>query len=129
MALLEKDELTPIGGGYDLRVLKYLKGKNLKVFGLDQEKTQNLKIGTMDKAGIAHDWITYIPIDFRNESWVEKLIENGFDKTKKTFFLLESVSLYLDNDVVMDTLKKMADLSVKGSVIAKDFYPRAFNIR
>jgi hypothetical protein len=36
---------------------------------------------------------------------------------------------YLDNDVVMDTLKKMADLSVKGSVIAKDFYPRAFNIR
>lgn len=120
------DQVVIMGAGFDLRVLKYSEGKKLKVFELDQEKTQNLKIETMDKASIAHDWVTYIPINFRNESWVEKLIEGGFDKTKKTFFLWESVSLYLDADVVMNTLKKLADLCVKGSIIAQDFYSRAY---
>ncbi len=80
----------------------------------------------MKKAGIEHDWVTYIPVDFKEESWVDKLIKNGFDKTKKTFFLWESVSLYLEEDVVKDTLKKMSDLSPKGSIIAQDFYSKAF---
>ena len=40
----------------------------------------------MKKADIDHDWITYIPVDFNNESWVKKLLASGFDKTKKTFF-------------------------------------------
>jgi O-methyltransferase involved in polyketide biosynthesis len=45
----------------------------VKVFELDQGKTQNLKIATMKKAGIEYDWVTYIPVDFKKESWVEKL--------------------------------------------------------
>ena len=67
------------------RVLKYTKGKNVKVFELDQGKTQNLKIATMKKAGIEYDWVTYIPVDFKKESWVEKLTQNGIDRTKRTF--------------------------------------------
>lgn len=119
------DQVVILGGGFDLRVLKYTVGKNLMVFELDQKKTQNLKIDTMNKAGIAHDWVTYIPIDFRNESWAEKLIEAGFDRTRKTFFLWESVSSYLEEDVVKDTQMKMADISAKGSIIAQDFYSKA----
>ena len=57
---------------------------------------------------------------------MEKLIENGFNKDKKTFFLWESVSIYLKEDVVNDTLKKMSDLCAKGSIIAQDFYSKAF---
>ena len=119
-------QVVIMGAGYDLRVLQYTKGKNVKVFELDQEKTQNLKIATMKKAGIKHDWINYIPIDFREESWARKLMENGFKKNKKTFFLWESVSLYVEEDAVKDTLKMMAEISGKGSVIAQDFYSLAF---
>ena len=88
-----------------------------------------MKIATMKRAGIEHDWVTYIPVDFKNESWVEKLIKNGFDRTnrtKRTFFLWESVSMYLEEDVAKDTLKKMADISGKGSIIALDFYSKVF---
>jgi hypothetical protein len=89
------EQVVIMGAGYDLRVLQYTKGKNVKVFELDQEKTQNLKIATMKKAGIKHDWINYIPIDFREESWAQKLIENGFDKNKKTFlFMGERITVH-----------------------------------
>jgi len=120
------EQVVNMGAGYDLRAYKYIAGKNVKVFELDQEKTQNLKIETMKKAGIKYDWINYIPVDFREESWVEKLIENGFDQTKKTYFLWEGVSVYLEEVVAKDTLKKMATISAKGSIIAQDFPSIAF---
>lgn len=44
----------------------------------------------------------------------------------KHFFLWESVSAYLDEDVVKDTLGKLAELSAKGSIIAQDFFSKAF---
>jgi methyltransferase (TIGR00027 family) len=104
----------------------FTKGKEVKVFELDQVKTLDVKIETLKKTGIKHDWITYIPVDYSNESWVDKLLGAGFDKTKKTLFLWQSVSLFLEADLVKETLRKMADLCVDGSIIAQDFYSKAF---
>ena len=81
---------------------------------------------TLKSAGLPHEWITYIPVDYATESWVDKLLEAGFDKTKKTLFLWQSVSLFLGADVVKEALRSMADVCAEGSVIAKDFYSRAF---
>jgi O-methyltransferase involved in polyketide biosynthesis len=83
--------------------------------------------GKWEKAGIQHDWITYIPVDYSNESWVDRLSEAGFEKTKKTLFLWQSVSLYFEVEIVKETLRKMADLCVDGSIIAQDFYSKAFS--
>jgi methyltransferase (TIGR00027 family) len=122
----EMEQIVIPGAGFDLIALHLTKGKNVKVFELDQVKTLNVKVETLKKAGIKHDWITYIPVDYSNESWVDKLLGAGFDKTKKTLFLWESVSLFLEFDIVKETLRKMADLSVDGSIIAQDFYSKAF---
>ena len=129
--IMEKyvDELEQIvipGAGFDLIALHFTKGKKVKVFELDQDKTLNVKVETLKKAGLKHDWITYIPVDYSNESWVDKLLEAGFDRTKKTLFLWQSVSLYLEADIVNETLRKMADLCTDGSIIAQDFYSKAF---
>ena len=69
---------------------------------------------------------TNFTVDYANESWVDKLLEAGFDKTKKTLFLWQSVSLYLEADIVKEALRKMADLCADGSIIAQDFYSKAF---
>jgi methyltransferase (TIGR00027 family) len=122
----EMEQIVIPGVGFDLIALQFTKGKKVKVFELDQVKTLNVKAETLKKAGIKHDWITYIPVDYSNESWVEKLLGAGFDKTKKTLFLWESVSLFLESDIVKETLREMADLCVDGSVIAQDFYSKAF---
>jgi len=122
----EMEQIVIPGAGFDLIALQFTKGKEVKVFELDQVKTLNVKVETLKKAGIKHDWITYIPVDYSNESWVDKLLEAGFDKTKKTLFLWQSVSLFLEVDIVKETLRKMADLCVDGSIIAQDFYSKAF---
>jgi methyltransferase (TIGR00027 family) len=124
----EMEQIVIPGAGFDLIALHFTKGKNLKVFELDQVNTLTIKVETLKKAGIEHDWITYIPVDYSKESWVDKLLEAGFDKTKKTLFLWQSVSLYLEADIVKDTLKAMTDLCTDGSIIAQDFYSKAFSL-
>ena len=120
------EQIVIPGAGYDLMALEHTRDKNIKVFEIDQVNTQNIKIETLKKAGIKHDWINYIPVDYSKESWSDKLVKAGFDKTKKTLFIWQSVSLYLEKDTVKDTLKKMADLCVEGSYVAQDFYSKSF---
>jgi len=122
----EVEQIVLPGAGFDLIALHFTQGKNVNVFELDQANTLNVKVETLKKAGIEHDWITYIPVDYAHESWVQKLLEAGFDKTKKTLFLWQSVSLYLEAELVKKTLKDMADLCADGSIIAQDFYCQAF---
>jgi len=120
------EQIVLPGAGFDLITLHFTKGKKVKVFELDQADTLKVKVETLKKAGIKHDWITYIPVDYLNESWAAKLLEAGFDKTKKTLFLWQSVSLYLDDEIVKESLRNMADLCTDGSVIAQDLYSKSF---
>lgn len=120
------DQIVLPGAGFDLIMQKYTKDKEITVFELDQTKTINMKIDTLKKAKIDSGWITYIPVDYETESWSEKLISNGFDRTKKTLFLWQSVSLYLDEKLVTETLKSMKDICSNGSIIAQDFYSTSF---
>ena len=79
----EMEQIVILGAGFDLIALHFTKGKKVKVFELDQVNTLNVKVETLKKAAIKHDWITYIPVDYANESWDDKLLEAGFDKTKR----------------------------------------------
>ena len=123
----DMEQIVILGSGFDLIALHFTKGKKAKIFELDQVNTLNLKFETLKKADIAHDWITYIPVDYENESWAERLVEAGFEKSKKTLFLWQSVSLYLEADLVKETLRDMADLCAEGSVVAQDFYSKAYS--
>ncbi len=122
----EMDQIVLPGVGFDLIALHFTNGKKAKVFELDQVNTLNIKVETLNKAKIKHDWITYIPVDYSSDSWVEKLLEAGFDKTKKTLFLWQSVSHFLEAHTVKETLKDMGNLCAEGSIIAQDFYSKAF---
>lgn len=122
----EVEQIVIMGGGFDLRILQLTGDGTARVFEVDQEKTQAMKLETIQKAGLSNDWITYITVDFREESWVANLLAHGFEPTKKTYFHWESVSLYLEEDVVRDTLSKMSALSSKGSILAQDFYSKSF---
>lgn len=120
------EQIVLPGAGFDLIALHFTKGKTVRVFELDQVNTLTVKVDTLRKAGIKHDWITYIPVDYATESWDEKLLEAEFDPSKKTLFLWQSVSLYLEEDLVKETLRKMADLCGKGSIIAQDFHSKSY---
>ncbi|RKX77249.1 MAG: hypothetical protein DRP87_09615 [Spirochaetes bacterium] len=98
--LLEKylpsgDQVVLLGAGFDSWSFKFCQGKTVKVFELNEARTQQLKIEALEKAGLEHDWITFVPVDFEQEAWIDNLVENGFDPSKKTFFLWEGVTHYL----------------------------------
>jgi len=120
------EQVVVMGAGFDLRVLELTAEKSVKVFELDLEAAQNLKLKTLKKAAIAHDWVTYIPVDFDTESWVDKLTAAGFDKSNKTLFFAESLTAYLPEAAVKDTLQKVSELSAPGSVFAQDFFSDEF---
>lgn len=122
----EVDQIVIPGVGYDMIAQHFTCGKNVRVFEMDQTSTMTIKTETLQKAGIPHDWITYIPVDYSNESWADKLIEAGFDKDKRTLFIWQSVSHFLDEDLVKETLGIMAGLCAKGSIIAQDLYSSRF---
>lgn len=122
----EVDQVVLPGAGFDLIALKYTKNREVEVFELDQESTMKVKVDTLKKAGIEHEWVRYIPVDYANESWKDKLIEAGFDKSKRTLFLWQSVSLFLDETIVREALKDMAELCNQDSIIAQDFYSKSF---
>jgi methyltransferase (TIGR00027 family) len=130
-AIMEKhldkvDQIVLPGAGFDLISLKYTKDSGHQVFELDQSATIQIKTATLNKAGIAHDWIHYIPVDYKRESWSENLLNSGFDPHKKTLFIWESVSLFLEKQEVEESLLKMAELCCEGSVVAQDFYSEHF---
>ena len=124
----EMEQIVLPGAGFDLISLHHTNGKNVKVFELNQEYTLNIKIETLKNAGIEHNWITYVPVDYSKDSWVDKLLEAGFDRDKRTLFLWQSVSLYLETEIVEKTLREMAVLGGDGSIIAQDFYSREFSV-
>ena len=122
----EVEQIVLPGVGFDLIALHFTVNKKIDVYEIDQTNTMKIKVETFRKAGINHDWINYIPVDYSTESWDEKLIEAGFDKTKKTLFIWQSVSHFLDVELVKETLEKMASLCTADSIIAQDFYSKAF---
>ena len=114
-----------LGAGFDLRSLKF-KDKNLQIFELDLKNTQDIKLATLKRSNILNETIKYVSCDLNNEDWLDKLIVNGFQQDKKTLFLFESVSCYLDKEKVEKILSKISQSCAKGSLIAQDFYSTNF---
>jgi O-methyltransferase involved in polyketide biosynthesis len=65
--------------------------------------------------------VTYVAADFLKEDWLEKLIAAGFRPDKQSFFLWESVTMYLDRKSVESMLRKIAGTAA-GSTVAFDYF-------
>jgi methyltransferase (TIGR00027 family) len=122
----EMEQMVVLGAGYDTRTFKYGKNLDVSAFELDQPETQNSKLEALKAAGLETEGITFIPVNFNHESWADKLADSSFDPAKRTLWLWEGVTLYLDEEIVKKTLKDILGLSASGSHIAFDFYSKAF---
>ncbi|HSD58218.1 MAG TPA: class I SAM-dependent methyltransferase [Methanotrichaceae archaeon] len=118
-------QLVILGAGYDTRAyrIEELKG-NVKVFEVDHHETQSLKREMIEKIfGKLPDHVVYVPVDFEAESMGQKLLESGYDKSKKTLFLMEGLLYYLSPSVVDGVLSFIVRSSCKGSSILFDYFP------
>jgi methyltransferase (TIGR00027 family) len=92
------------------------------VFELDIVKTQQAKIGQYQKRHlVVPPNLTFIAIVFDKESLPTKLAEAGFQKCRKSLFILEGLLMYLQPESVDSTFRTIQDYAGEGSRIVFDY--------
>lgn len=115
------DQLVILGAGFDTRSYRLQAETRVRCFEVDEPNTQAFKREMLKKADVDATRVTYVPADFEEEDWFEKLVDAGFEPDKPSFFLWESVTMYLDPKAVAGALRKIAG-TVAGSVVAFDYF-------
>lgn len=118
------EQLVILGAGYDSRAyrLEKLAAGQVRVFEVDHPATQRVKRDKIERIlGVLPTYVTYVPIDFTQETLEARLLESGYDPQMKTLFTWEGVTYYLTPDAVDGTLAFVADRSGPGSSIIFDY--------
>ena len=117
------DQTVIFGAGFDSRAQRFNRlNKKTKIFELDALVTQSAKSQAFKEKDIMiPENLIYVPINFIKESLAEKLAEAGFEKNRKTLFLLEGVTMYLTDDAIDKTFTLIRDVAGKGSWLVFDY--------
>jgi len=93
----------------------------LKVYEVDHPATQAWKQTLLRNASIAvPDSMCFVPVDFARSTLTDALRDAGFHADRPAFFSWLGVTMYLDNDAVLSTLREVAALPA-GSGIVFDY--------
>jgi methyltransferase (TIGR00027 family) len=115
------DQLVILGAGLDTRPYRLSPQAAVQCFETDTPQTQAFKREMLKRAGVESRPVTYVPADFEVDDWYERLLSAGFRQELQSFFLWESVTMYLDGKAVESTLRKIAKTAA-GSVVAFDYF-------
>lgn len=97
----------------------------LHVFEVDHPSTQQWKRQLLEQADIPKpENLTYIPVNFQNQSLAAGLQESGFRNDVPTFFSWLGVTMYLDHDSFLRTIGDIAAAAAPGSEIVFDYIVR-----
>jgi methyltransferase (TIGR00027 family) len=126
-------QIVILGAGLDSRAYRNeIYRGTARIFEVDHPATQASKVERVKKVfGKIPSWVTYIPIDFTNET-LDKLVIYGFDRSLKTLFIWEGVTPYLNLESVDLTLAWIHTNSALDSAIIFDYQEmsgRLANIR
>lgn len=93
-----------------------------RVFEVDHPLTQQDKKARIARAGWAvPENLTFVPVDFTEDSLTERLIAGGFDKSVKSFFSWLGVTYYLSEEEIDKTLEELSAICADGSTLVFDY--------
>ena len=117
------DQILMFGAGYDSRALRFqAMSQQTRIFELDEPHTQKAKILQFQKRNLSIPAnVIFISIDFEKESLPQKLDLGGFEKSKKTLFILEGLLMYLISESVKDTFETIKAYAGSGSRVVFDY--------
>lgn len=123
-------QLVVLGAGFDTRAYRFealTQGQgNVTVFEVDHPAIQELKRARVEKAlGALPAHVTYVPVDFDRDDLGSALRGHGYDGTRRTAFIWEGVTMYLDAEAVDTALSFVARRSGPGSSIVFDYIHRS----
>jgi methyltransferase (TIGR00027 family) len=119
-------QLVILGAGFDTHAYRcraLLEG--VRVFEVDRAATQALKRERVLAAiGEVPPNLAYVPIDFQRDDLADVLARHGHDLARRTFFIMEGVTMYVPEEGVRQTLQ-FVGRHPAGSGIVFDFVPKA----
>lgn len=90
----------------------------LRVFEVDHPATQAWKLELLRKTGIAvPGGVRFVPVDFASQALGDRLSEGGFDRAAPAFFSWLGVTMYLETDAVLSTLRWIATTPHGGGIV------------
>ena len=116
-------QIVFLGAGYDTRAYRFHDLiMETQIFELDIHLTQQRKKECLIKTSIhIPDRLVFVPINFNTDSIKDVLVDAGYNKDLKTFFIWEGVIYYLHPEAVDNTLDFVKLNSPPGSTIAFDY--------
>jgi len=116
-------QIVMLGTGYDSRAYRFQKmAKETRFFELDTLPTLQHKKELLQKANIPIPKnVIFVPIDFNKDTFEEVFFKAGYDKNKKTLFIWEGVTEYLDSKAIDTTLRFVKASSPAGSTVCFDY--------
>jgi methyltransferase (TIGR00027 family) len=116
-------QVVIMGAGYDSRYLRLEEFRRAKIFELDLHSTQVIKKAlTRRLLGRLPGNVTYVPIDFSKDPIDRTLIQAGFQRHRRSLFIWEGVTLFLNQSIIAETLGRLAELG-EDNMIVFDFVP------
>jgi methyltransferase (TIGR00027 family) len=120
------EQLVILGAGYDTRAHRIGGLEKIRIFEVDHPVTQGVKVKKIEKIfGHLPEHVIYVPVDLESEDLGQKLLESGYNRTKKTLFLMEGLVMYIPPSAVDRILSFIVGNSGKGSAIIFDYYPQS----
>ncbi len=116
------DQILLMGAGFDSRAIR-LRDKNekIKIYELDIETTLKAKLKQFKKRHIDIGSTIFVKIDFNTENITDKLKQHEFQFGKKTLYILEGITMYLNEDAVENDFKFIQESAGDGSEVIFDF--------
>ena len=111
------EQYVILGAGYDCRAHRLELPSSLIIFEVDQSEVQARKRSKLPEEPPNSENITYVAVDFTNQSLSKQLLDAGFDQSKPTVFTLEGVSQYITKEAFSSTVKELATLTQKADSI------------
>ncbi|MCH5586116.1 class I SAM-dependent methyltransferase [Shimazuella sp. AN120528] len=123
--LQDFDQIVILGAGFDTRAYRIDGIEKTQVFEVDHPATQKVKLQKLKNIiNPLPKNVMFVSVDFNTQNLRERLLQNGYLENKKTLFIWQGVTVYLNPEGVDSTLSFIADHSSSGSAVIFDYYYR-----
>jgi methyltransferase (TIGR00027 family) len=124
-------QIVILGAGYDTRAYRFKDLLNgTRIFELDVYPAQARKKEILKKADIQiPENVSFVNINFERDNIENTLLESCFDRSKKTLFIWEGVTFYLEEESIINILDFIKSKSGKGSIVCFDYMSKEFKLK
>jgi methyltransferase (TIGR00027 family) len=118
-------QVVILGAGYDARACRFaVRSPGVRYFEVDRPATQAVKKKTVSRLlGSLPENVTYVPVRFHRERLADKLPAAGYRTDRRTLFLWEGVTMYLEAPAVDATLDFVSGHAPPESSVIFDYFP------